>query len=78
MEPRSLAGPLQFTALRSVHETLFGNTAIGLLPIGLGAVSLGVAASSTRIFEKTDPTRMRALVWFSAVALCFLEPGGGE
>jgi hypothetical protein len=68
----ALAAPLQFPALHQAHEALFQSTAIGLLPLGLGALSL-VAATQARTLLRGAALSKSALVWFAAVALCFLS-----
>ena len=68
----ALAGPLWFFPLRRLHVALFGDAAIGILPVALGSLSLLAATQSRRLGPAEDPTRRRALVWFSAVALCFV------
>jgi len=60
----ALAGPAWFVALRHLWLHRFGDSAIGLLPLGLGLVAFVAARAATR----SSQTRL-ALVWFSAVAL---------
>ncbi len=69
----ALAGPLWFVALRLLFEVRFGDAAIGLLPVALGALSLAAAYQARQLGLPGDPARLRSLVWFSAVALGFLS-----
>src|SRR5882672_4459900 len=68
----ALAGPLWFPTLRRLFVWNFGDTAIGALPIALGALSLVAADRARRAWLAADPIRRSALVWFSAVALGFV------
>ncbi|HYS04182.1 MAG TPA: DUF2339 domain-containing protein [Candidatus Dormibacteraeota bacterium] len=68
----ALAGPLWFPSLRRLFVLTFGDTAIGALPIALGALSLVAADRARRAWPAADPIRRSALVWFSAVALGFV------
>jgi len=68
----ALAGPVWFAALRRLFEMRFGDDFIGLLPIVLGAIALGAAQGARRVLGPADEARLRALVWFAAVALCFV------
>ena len=68
----ALAGPLWFFPMRRLFVALFGDGAIGVLPVALGALSLLAATQARRVGPADDPARRRALVWFSAVALCFV------
>ncbi len=69
----ALAGPLWFFPLRRLYVALLGDAAIGILPVALGALSLFAATQSRRFGSADDPARRRALIWFSAVALCFVS-----
>jgi hypothetical protein len=68
----ALAGPLWFPSLRRFFVAAFGDAFIGVLPIALGALSLIAADRARRSWPAADPIRRSALVWFSAVALCFV------
>jgi len=68
----ALAGPAWFPALRRLFTWKFGDGFIGLLPLLLGALALAAVAGARRVFPPADPARRRALVWFAAVALCFV------
>ncbi len=68
----ALAGPAWFLPMRELFETRFGDDAIGLLPVVLGALSLG-AAFKARQLAGRDPASLRPLVWFAAVALGFIS-----
>lgn len=67
----ALSGPAWFFPLRELFEARFGDSAIGLLPVVLGAVSLGAVFMARRLGPSDDANRLRPLVWFSAVALGF-------
>jgi hypothetical protein len=68
----ALAGPAWFLSLRALYETSFGATAIGLLPVALGALSLAAAAQAARMREAGDPRRTSNLAWYLAASLGFL------
>jgi hypothetical protein len=68
----ALAGPMWFVALGQLFSSRFGESAIGLLPLGLGAVTLA-AAQRTRVeFAPDDPARTSNLAWFLGVTTAFL------
>jgi hypothetical protein len=67
----ALAGPAWFPILRRLYTYRFGDGAIGLLPLLLGAVALAAVVAARRVFPPGAAARQRALVWFAAVALCF-------
>jgi uncharacterized membrane protein len=68
----ALAGPLWFDSLRRLFLFNFGDAFIGALPVALGALSLLAADRARRAWPEADPIRKTALVWFAAVALCFV------
>jgi len=68
----ALAPAAWFLSLRSLFELRFGGSAIGLLPLALGALALAAALRSQRTLPFSDPSRRRGLVWHLAVALAFL------
>ncbi|HVH20338.1 MAG TPA: DUF2339 domain-containing protein [Myxococcota bacterium] len=68
----ALAGPAWFLSLRALYETAFGSTAIGLLPIALGALSLAAAWQANRLREAKDSRRTSNLAWYGAASLGFL------
>jgi hypothetical protein len=68
----ALAGPLWFPTLKRLFVWNFGDAFIGALPVALGALSLVAADRARRAWPAADPIRRSALVWFSAVALCFV------
>ncbi|HEX5045202.1 MAG TPA: DUF2339 domain-containing protein [Candidatus Polarisedimenticolaceae bacterium] len=68
----ALAGPLWFFPARVAWVTAFGRGALGLLPILLGAVALLAVARARRALREEEPgIRLTALVWLTAVAICF-------
>ena len=74
----AMAGPAFFLPFHTVYKEAFGESAIGLLPVGLAAISvasLGVVAS--RFTAPPGDTlmarlRLRYLALFAAVALWFI------
>jgi hypothetical protein len=70
----ALAGPLWFWPLRSLFIMRFGDGAIGLLPLALGAVALVAAFRARDAFTPGQGAqRTTALAWLSAVALGFVS-----
>ncbi|HEX6200971.1 MAG TPA: DUF2339 domain-containing protein, partial [Thermoanaerobaculia bacterium] len=67
----ALAGPLWFLVLRAHWVERFGDAALGLLPVLLGAVALAAAFRTRSLWRPGDPRRLLGLVWFGAVALGF-------
>jgi hypothetical protein len=67
----ALAGPAWFLPLGLHWDGLWGDDAIGALPVVLGAVALAATARVQRLWTADDPRRLRGLVWFAAVALGF-------
>ncbi len=65
----AVAGPLWFMPLRRLWVWTFGDGWIGLLPIGLGTISLAAAVGANRL--GTAAVRKSALTWLAAAALCF-------
>lgn len=68
----ALAGPLWFAPLRRLFVWGLGDGFIGVLPVALGALSLAAAYRARRAGPADEPIRTSALVWFAAVALCFV------
>jgi uncharacterized membrane protein len=67
----ALAGAAWFRPLHLLWLHRFGDGAVGLLPVLLGAVGLAAAFRARRLWPSGDPRRLRGLVWFGAVALGF-------
>jgi uncharacterized membrane protein len=67
----ALSGPLWFESLRRIHLDHFGDAAIGLLPVALGALTLLAAGQVRRIWAEDDPLRKSNLAWMLAVAMGF-------
>ena len=67
----ALAGPAWFLSLKRLVELRFGDELIGLLPLALGVVSLLAVVRARAEWPRSDPLRLEALAWFSAVALGF-------
>jgi len=68
----ALAAPAWFPSLYALYENRFGGAAIGLLPVGLGALVLAAAwlAAQRRAYD--DPLRVSNLAWYGAVTLAFV------
>ena len=69
----ALAGPIWFLSLRELFEHRFGDSAIAILPVMLGALSLAAAVKGQTVGDHGEAQRRRNLVWFSAVALGFVS-----
>ncbi len=69
----ALAGPLWFLLLRRLFLARFGDAAIGLLPLGLGAVSLVAARLAVRAWPRGSAMRGTALAPQLAAALGFVS-----
>jgi uncharacterized membrane protein len=69
----ALAGPLWFIALAQTWDSSFGDGMIGIVPLALGALSLGAAMRLRQLIGEEDAARLRGLVWFAAVALSFVS-----
>ena len=67
----ALAGPAWFPLLRHLFVWRFGDGAVGLLPLGLGLVSFAAVVAARQMLPEGE-ARLRGLVWFAAVALCFV------
>jgi hypothetical protein len=68
----ALAGPAWFAALEESWERLFGEAAIGLLPLLLGAITLAAAARARRVFPAEDRLQKTRLAWLLGVSLGFV------
>ena len=68
----ALAAPAWFLSLRALYSEALGDATIGLLPVALGALSLGAAVQAGRLRQVGDPRRTSALAWYLAVALGFV------
>ncbi len=69
----ALAGPIWFLPMKRLFTGAFGDRAIGLLPLALGAVALAAVARARNVWPAREPLRLTAVVWFAAVALGFLS-----
>ncbi len=65
----ALAGPAWLPALLVLFEDRLGDAAIGLLPLGLGAVGVAVAARTRELWPVGDARRTSALAWLCGGAL---------
>lgn len=74
----AVAGPLAFLPLRQRFEALFGDRAIGLLPLGLAVLALATAWLARRAAAGQPPAAAksgaaaRSQVWLLAVSLGFI------
>lgn len=68
----ALAGPMWFVSLGQLFSSRFGESAIGLLPIGLGVVTLAAALRTRAEFAPDDPARTSNLAWFLGVTTAFV------
>src|SRR5262249_53083519 len=68
----ALAGPMWFVSLGRLWSEAYGESAIGLLPLGLGAVTLAAAQRSRAVFAAGDPARTSNLAWFLGVTTAFV------
>jgi uncharacterized membrane protein len=67
----ALAAPAWFLTLKQLWHVRFGDGAIGLLAVALGAVSLAAALRAREVWPAGAPARTAALAWLSAAALGF-------
>jgi len=67
----AVAGPAWFLTLHELWTQRWGDAAIGLLPVLLGALTLAAAFRARALWSPDDPRRLRALVWLGAVTLGF-------
>jgi len=68
----ALAGLVWLPAVTTLFEDRFGDAAIGLVPIVLGAISVAAAARARVLWGDDDPRRTSALAWLCGVALSLL------
>lgn len=68
----ALAPIFWFVSLRELYLALFGAEAIGLLPIFLGALVLGVAITSRARGPRDEADRRTAFVWLIGVTTGFV------
>jgi uncharacterized membrane protein len=68
----ALAAPPWMPSLLATWDHLWDDRAIGLLPILLAVVVVGVAQRARALWSEDDPVRLTALVWLLAVALGFI------
>lgn len=67
----ALAGPLWFLPMKAMFEQAFGDAAIGLLPLALGAIAVAATFAAHGI-DLPDAERRATLAWFWAVGLGFV------
>ena len=69
----ALGAPLWFPALHHGWTAALGRSAIGLLPLALGAIAAGAGARSRALLPGDAPVRKTALVWLFGVALASIS-----
>lgn len=67
----ALAGALWFFPMRRAWPLVFGDGAIGMLPVILGALTLAAALSVRRIALADEAPRRGAIAVLAGVAICF-------
>jgi len=65
----ALSGLAWLPAAGTLFEDRFGDAAIGLVPLALGAVSVAAAARARDLWPEDDARRTSALAWLCGVAL---------
>jgi uncharacterized membrane protein len=68
----ALAGLVWLPATGTVFEDLYGDAAIGLVPLVLGAFAIAAAAGARDLWDADDPRRTSALAWLCGAALSLL------
>ena len=68
----ALAGPLYLLALRHVWLDVFGDAAIGALPIALALLSIAAATAARARGPQAAEARKVAMVWLTATAAGFV------
>jgi uncharacterized membrane protein len=68
----ALAAPPWMPSLLATWDHLWDRRAIGLVPILLAVVVVGVAQRARALWSEDHPVRLTALVWLLAVALGFI------
>jgi hypothetical protein len=69
----ALAGPFWFVALKAAFVDRFGDGAVGVLPVALGAVAFATVLWVKPRLEDEPGTLRTALVWYLAVALSMVS-----
>ncbi|MCU0304862.1 MAG: DUF2339 domain-containing protein [Thermoanaerobaculales bacterium] len=69
----ALAGPLWFVVLRAAFESRYGDAAIGLLPVALGAIALAAGLRVRPRLEGSPEAHRTSQVWYLAVALSMVS-----
>jgi uncharacterized membrane protein len=68
----ALAPAAWFFALGHLFEERFGDAAIGVVPLALGAVTLLAARRVRALFAPDDPARTTTLAWFLGITTGFV------
>jgi Predicted membrane protein (DUF2339) len=68
----ALAGPPWLGSLISTWIAVFGDRAVGLLPLIPAAIAVGVAQRARTLWPDDQPVRTTALAWLLAVGLGFV------
>jgi hypothetical protein len=69
----AFSAPAWFPSLRRLYEIQFGDGAIAILPLALGAISLGAAIRARDLWPRGESVRTGTIAWFAAVALGFVS-----
>lgn len=69
----ALTAPAWFWSMKRLFVVCFGDGAIAVLPLSLGAVCAAALAQARAVWPAGDPMRKSALAWFAAVALGFVS-----
>jgi uncharacterized membrane protein len=69
----ALAGPMWFIALKVAFVDRFGDGAIGVVPVALGALALATVLAVRPRLDEHPAARRTALVWYLAVALSMVS-----
>lgn len=68
----ALVGPLWFLSLRELFEASWGDSFIGVLPVGLAGIALAAAQQARSVWPDDAAARQGRAVWFLAMALSFM------
>lgn len=69
----ALAGPAWFFVAKDLFLLRFGGSAIGVVPLVLGALSLSAAFRGHTLWSRDESLLTSNLAWYSAVALGFVS-----
>lgn len=69
----ALVAPMWFWPLWRMFDARFGDTAVGVLPLSLGAVSMAAAFAARERLHGDENVRRTAMAWLAAAALAFVS-----